>query len=83
MNQISYEDLFKDLKAILYNLGYSEDEIKKINFETRIGDHFDDLDLVEIVIEFEKGFNIIIDDDSIFKWVVIDDMITRVRGLVL
>jgi acyl carrier protein len=60
------EKTFKHLKKIMFDLCECEDVTGKSTFYDDLG--LDSLDVVEIIMEVEKRFEILIPDEDILDW---------------
>lgn len=67
------------ISIIVDKLGVSEDEVSnEANFTNDLG--ADSLDTVELIMEFEKEFNIAIPDDQAEKIQTVGDAISFIEG---
>jgi len=67
------------ISIIVDKLGVSEDEVtNEANFTNDLG--ADSLDTVELIMEFEKEFNIAIPDDQAEKIQSVGDAISFIEG---
>ncbi len=67
------------ISIIVDKLGVSEDEVNnEANFTNDLG--ADSLDTVELIMEFEKEFNIAIPDDQAEKIQTVGDAISYIEG---
>lgn len=67
------------ISIIVDKLGVSEDEVSnEANFTNDLG--ADSLDTVELIMEFEKEFNIAIPDDQAEKIQSVGDAISFIEG---
>ncbi|MDX1348925.1 MAG: acyl carrier protein [Putridiphycobacter sp.] len=67
------------ISIIVDKLGVSEDEVtNEANFTNDLG--ADSLDTVELIMEFEKEFNIAIPDDQAEKIQTVGDAISFIEG---
>lgn len=67
------------ISIIVDKLGVSEDEVSnEANFTNDLG--ADSLDTVELIMEFEKEFNIAIPDDQAEKIQTVGDAISYIEG---
>lgn len=73
-------DIATRVKAIIVDkLGVDEKEVvKEASFTNDLG--ADSLDTVELIMEFEKEFNIAIPDDQAEKIVTVGDAITYIEN---
>ncbi len=69
----------KVMSIIVDKLGVAEDEVTtEANFTNDLG--ADSLDTVELIMEFEKEFNIAIPDDQAEKIQTVGDAISYIEG---
>ena len=75
---MEYEDIVKKVKAIIVDkLGVEESEVtESANFTNDLG--ADSLDTVELIMEFEKAFEISIPDDQAEKISTVGDAIAYI-----
>ncbi len=67
------------ISIIVDKLGVSEDEVNnEANFTNDLG--ADSLDTVELIMEFEKEFNIAIPDDQAEKIQTVGDAVSYIEG---
>ena len=73
-------DIASRVKAIIVDkLGVDENEVtNEANFTNDLG--ADSLDTVELIMEFEKEFDITIDDSDAEKILTVGDVITYLEG---
>ena len=69
----------KVMSIIVYKLGVAEDEVTaEASFTNDLG--ADSLDTVELIMEFEKEFNIAIPDDQAEKIQTVGDAVSYIEG---
>lgn len=76
---MEYEDIVKKVKAIIVDkLGVEESEVSETaNFTNDLG--ADSLDTVELLMEFEKVFDIKIPDEETSSIATVQDAIDKVK----